>query len=252
MRDELILLGQAGYSQTAVREQVERLCSSNALKRCRLLKYLVEEALAGRIPKVADVAVVVAGPGSDSGQTNARTEKGRLAKELEAYYAQHHDEIYLVIPDGDYAVFARKRKSLPADGAPIASILEPADGTDAYARVTVRGVIEELDADLRLWLVVQVPDGSYYPQCRVSRRSSSWEHSVRVGRLQWRESEGFPFEILLVALDTDGDYDFDEYQKHYGDGFGMNLPRNAKILDTRQVIRRDHRPVKPPLPLAPE
>ncbi len=127
----------------------------------------------------------------------------------------------------------------------IASILEPQEYDEVYRQTQMRGRIDSLDLDLRPWLVVLAADGYYYPQCRVSRRSPSWEHEVGIGRMPWGETDGVVFTILLVAVDTDGDFDFQSHMKRNDPLYSKSLPSDIKILDTRTVVRRDIRPGGP-------
>lgn len=124
-------------------------------------------------------------------------------------------------------------------------ILEPAEGGEVYQRVTVRGRIDALHPDLRIWLVVETPVGDHYPQCRVSRKSEQWESEVRIGLLQWGSNEGAEYVIQLVAADADGDAAFYQYLKSGRDGFGPLLPTDSTVLDSRRVVRRDLRPHAP-------
>jgi hypothetical protein len=126
----------------------------------------------------------------------------------------------------------------------VASVLEPDERAEVYRRVLVRGRIDSLDPDARPWLIVLAPDNFYYPQCRVSRRSPFWEAPVTIGRVQWGETDGMEFEIVLAAANVDGDFAIEAYMRNHGDGYGTRLP-DTELIATRRVIRRDIRPESP-------
>jgi len=67
----------------------------------------------------------------------------------------------------------------PSNSAPaLASILEPHEGAEVEAQVTVRGRIGALDPDLHVWLVVRSPRGDMRPQCEISPLAPEWAHKV--------------------------------------------------------------------------
>jgi len=249
-KEEWVLLGQAGYPAAAVLVQVERICNSAAFdgkERLRmLLAYLVEEALKGRVPKPEAIAQEF---GSTS-ESFARTNTGRVREKLELYYPHQHakrGEIHLVILPQSYIVVAPRHIAAPSgvDIPASAYILEPADNSEVYARVPVRGRIDALDPDLRVWLVVLASDGFYYLQTRVSRRSPSFECHTRVGRIVWGSLDGVEFVIMLVAADIDADFEFQGNMKRCDDGFGTRLPADTQVLASVKVVRRDIRPGGP-------
>ena len=250
--EELVLLGQAGYAKEEIQWQVEHLCASPPFEKQdlarQMLVYLVEEALAGRVPNAANVATKLGKRDFGSGDSYVRAPKLRLLDGLEEHYARHArpDEIRLVIRKGSYIVFApRKTVSAPGyAGRPSVSILQPSEREEVYRCVPVRGRIDMLDPDLRLWLVVLVT-GSYFPQCRVSRRSPSWEYEVRVGVVTWGAIDGQEFTIQLIAVDIEGDCILWNHLKTNGHAIPISfLPTDMHLLDTRRVVRRDIRPAK--------
>jgi hypothetical protein len=256
--EELVPLGQTGISEGDILRQVETLCHSTAFEKRRnakkLLKYLVSQALIGRVPRVGEIAAAVLGKRNlDRGDAQVRTETGKLRRHLAQHYASveaKRDEIRFNIPPRQYIVFApRMPAGDPGSRTPghsgsrmLAAILEPQDKAQVYQRVTVRGRIDRLHPDLRAWLVVETPVGDNYPQCRVSRSGPEWEHDVRIGLVQWASDEGARYIIHLVATDADGDFEFYRYLKSGRDGFGPLLPTDSRIVDSKHVTRRDIRP----------
>jgi len=170
---EWVLLGQAGYPAAAVMAQVERLSNSRPFddgEQARiLLPYLVQEALAGRVPQPVDIAAALGKLQFDTRDPFVRTAMGRLRDRMEKYYSQcaRRSEIHLTIPDGNYIVFAPRNtagaEDVGADIPAIASILEPSERAEVYRRAIVRGRIDALDPDLRVWLVVLASDGLVRP-----------------------------------------------------------------------------------------
>lgn len=117
-------------SATLVRDQVRRILEGAAFQAspnlARLLRYLVEETLAGRAErlKAYTIAVEALGqPATFDPQTSAlvRVQAGRLRHRLERHYRQdgRADPLRLVIPKGGYAVqFAAPAAAPPTDGPP--------------------------------------------------------------------------------------------------------------------------------------
>jgi hypothetical protein len=254
---EWVLLGQAGIPKPEIDRQVETLCHSPAFddrdKARELLRYLVDEAVAGRVPSVVEIARGAFGRKDfDSSDPYVRSVAGKLRESLTRHYDEHAKpgEIQFKLPTGQYFILAPRARAVhhePApfvrpDNRPVASILEPVQNAEVYQRVTVKGQIDYLSLDLRAWLVVGTPVGDNYPQCRVSRNSPEWEHEVRIGLLQWGSNEDAEYEIKLVAADADGDSEFYQYLKSGRDGFGPLLPTDSLVLDAKMVTRRDLRP----------
>jgi hypothetical protein len=246
---EWVLLGQAGYDAAAVWAQVERISNSNAFDgkdtQRKIFAHLVEEALKGHVPQHETVAQRF----GSNGETFARTNTNRVREQLVEYYDEEakRGEIRLNIMPKSYLVVAPLHiaASSGVDIPASASILEPADGSEVYARVPVSGRIDVLDPDLRVWLIVLATDGFYYLQGRVSRRSPAFQNHTRTGRMQWGEFEGVEFVILLVAADIDADYEFQGNMKRCDDGFGTRLPADTQVLHSVRVVRRDIRPGGP-------
>ena len=252
--EEMLLLGQAGYTKAAIVRQVETLCHSSEFedqgKARGLLRFLIDEALAGRVPRPADIARKLGKQDFGPGDSYVRSVSADLRRLLKA----HNDtakpgEIRFVVPDKQYFVLA-PRAAAQTETSPISvdsetqgSILEPADRAEVYQRVAVRGRIDALHLDLRVWLVVRTPGGDLYPQCRVTRNQPEWEHEVRIGRLQWGADENAEYVIMLVAANADGDAAFYNYLKSGRDGFGPLLPSDAVVLDSKRVTRLDIREV---------
>lgn len=245
------MLGQAGWPEAVIKAHVQEMCSSPAFDDAdqsrSILDYLVAEAFRGRLLYAEDIAN---GPMNrldfGKGDPSVRVAMGRLRRRMENYYAAlpKNRGIRLLIPNETYLVLAPRNGSprLSADIPAIASILEPVERAEVYQRVIVRGRIDSLDPDSRPWLIVLASDAFYYPQCRVSRRSPSWEYEIRIGRMQWGETDGVEFGIVLAAAGVDGDFDLEAYMKRNGDGYGSRLPADTEVIASRSVIRRDIRP----------
>jgi hypothetical protein len=249
----LVFLGQAGWPEAVVRAHVKEMCESAAFhKRVQarhLVDYLVREALSGHLLYPEDVALTLGKRDLDKRDPIVRTAMRRLRAGMKEFYATVSKKggMRLVIPEETYLVLAPRNGSpqTSVNIATIAAILEPAEREEVYSRVVVRGRIDSLDPDARPWLVVLASDAYYYPQCRVTRRSASWEYEVRIGRMQWGETDGVEFKIMLVAAGRDGDFDIEAYVKRNGEGYGTRLPTDTEVVVTRTVIRRDMRPEGP-------
>lgn len=247
------MLGQAGWPKAVVDAHIEKMCTSTAFYKGdqarNLLEYLVKQAFKGRLIYPEDVAAEALGKlRFDARAAIVRAAMLRLRGKMHDYYETFPRKhgLRLVIPEETYLVLAPPNDSpqLSVNIPAIASILEPVERAEVYQRVTVRGCIDSLDPDARPWLIVLAPDSFYYPQCRVSRRSPSWECEVRIGRVQWGETDGVEFDIMLAAANVDGDFDLEAYMKRKGDGYGKRLP-DTEVIATRRVIRRDIRPGGP-------
>jgi hypothetical protein len=249
----LVLLGQAGWPEEVIRSHVREMCNSAAFddgeQARNLLSYLVKEALHGHVLEAGDIARALGKRDFGKGDPFVRSAMQRLRKRMQDYYAATPRKrgLRLELPSETYLVLApsndapESAENIPA----IVSILEPADRAEVYRQVIVRGRIESLNPDLRPWLMVLASDAFYYPQCRVSRQSPSWQYEVNIGRMQWGETDGVAFDILLAAADVDGDFDLHSYMKRNGDGYGTRLPTDVKVLKSVTVIRRDIRPGGP-------
>ena len=109
---------QQGPPQDAVRAEVERIAASSYFagseRLGRFLRYIVEEALAGRGGKIKEYAVglEVYGRKPDfdpKADAIVRVEAGRLRAKLEQYYAHggRENPVRIDVPKGSYApVFA--------------------------------------------------------------------------------------------------------------------------------------------------
>jgi hypothetical protein len=257
--DDLVPLGQAGMEDEEVKAQVETLCHSAAFERQgnakKLLRYLVPQSLAGKNPTPREIALKGLGRKNYyPGDANVRNAADKLRKCLEKHYASAEakpGEIRFYLPSETYIIHAPKSPDVNnqsprySKSRMVGVIVDPAEGAEVYHRLTVRGRIDALDADLRVWLVIEIPVGIYYPQCRVSRKSPEWESEVRIGFRLWGTDEGTEYVIHLVAADSDGDFHFYEYLKAARDGFGAVLPTDCLVLYSRRVTRCDLRPEAP-------
>jgi hypothetical protein len=251
--ERLVLLGQAGWPEAAVNAHLKQICESEFFddrdRPRELLKYLVNEAILGHLLYPENIARALGKPNFGKGDAFVRAAMNRLRNRMEEYYAALPKKggLRLVVPHGTYLVLATRNDSpsLAGNIPAMASILEPAEREEVYSRVAVRGRIDSLDPDARPWLIVLASDGFFYPQCRVSRRSPSWEYEVRIGRMQWGETDGVEFGIVLAAAGVDGDFDIEAYMKRNGDGYGTRLPADTAVIIKRSVIRRDIRPGGP-------
>lgn len=252
--DDFVLLGMAGIPEAEIHAQVERFTRSPAFEGMQmpkqLLAYLVDAALAGKVPRAAEISKDVFQKELFPGESRVRNGLAEVRRRLEAHYAHNAEpgEIRLYIRDREYIVFAppgqpgRTRfQPTPERAHSGDAILEPEDDTQVHFRTPVRGRLDALSLDLRAWLVIKIPVGLYYPQCRVSRDAPEWEHEVRIGLAGWGTNEEAVYEINLVSAGSDGDSEFYQYVKSARDGFGFVLPSDCRILDTKRVIRRDIR-----------
>ena len=209
----------AGIPEAAILQQVETLCRSvtfeNQGNPKKLLKYLVEQAIAGNTPRAGEIARFVFSSPPDSPLVRQE------ARKLRILFAQHYatakeGEIRLDIPPKQYGVFtsgaATASGQFPAPPArSVARILEPAQDAEVHQRVTVRGRIDVLHPDLRPWLIVETPVGDHYPQCWISRSAREFDNEVRIGLVQWGADEGAVYVIHLVAVGIEGDAAFYTY-----------------------------------------
>lgn len=257
--DDLVPLGQAGVEEDEVKAQVETLCHSPAFENQgnpkKLLRYLVPLSLAGKRPTPREIALKCFGRKHyDPGDAHVRNTANKLRECLEEHYGSAEarpKEIRFCLPSLTYIIHAPKAQDVNSQSPRysksrmVGVIVDPAEGAEVHHRLKVRGRIDALDADLRVWLVIEIPVGIYYPQCRVSRKSPEWESEVRVGYRLWGTDEGTEYVIHLVAADSDGDFHFYEYLKAARDGFGAVLPTDCLVLYSRRVTRRDLRPEAP-------
>jgi hypothetical protein len=253
--EHLVPLGQAGIKENQIEAQVETLCRSTAFenqKRCKtLLRYLWPLSLDGKEPSPREIALEGLGMQNfDPGSANVRNIANKLRDCLKEHYASAETnprEVRLVLPHQRYLLHVPKSQArelqprLPSVSRVVSAILEPAENADVYQQVTVRGRIDALHPDLRVWLVVETPSGMYYPQCRVSRASPEWQYEIRVGYFERGSNDGIEFLIHLVAADYDGDFRLYECVKAGRDGYGSALPRDCSVLNSRAVTRRDIR-----------
>ena len=111
-RDEAI-----GEAEAAI-EQLERILASHAFDASRrgraLLRFLLEEALAGRPEALteATIAMRVLGRGMDHDpglDPIVRIQAGRLRRSLERYYrwSRPEDAVWIELPRGTYVPVAR-------------------------------------------------------------------------------------------------------------------------------------------------
>jgi hypothetical protein len=246
---ELVAIRNAGIPEAAILQQVETLCRSvtfeNQGNPKKLLRYLVEQAIAGNVPRASEISRVVFSSPPDS--PLVRQEARKLRNLLALHYETAKEgEIRLGIPPKQYGVFAPKLATATAQfptppARSVARILEPAQDAQVHQRVAVRGRIDVLHPDLRPWLIVETPVGDHYPQCWVSRGAPEWEHEVRIGLAQWGADEGAVYVIHLVAVSIEGDTAFYTYMKSGRDGFPPLLPADCLLLDKKRVTRRDIR-----------
>jgi hypothetical protein len=248
-------LRKAAIKPELIHAQVETLHRSAALENQgnakELLSFLVQHSLSSDTPPTVQEVTKGLGRKYDRGSPIIRNTANRLRAMMSDHYASAGpDEIRLILPPRSYMIYTPRPRSVKAVssnnlhglfGRVDACILEPAEMEEVYRVVRVRGRIDALDADLRVWLVVYINEG-YYLQCRVSRRTLAWEHEVRCGIIPWGEADGRVFTIMLVAADSDGDHAMYAQWRADGTGIGIvRLPTDSWVLDKRQVVRRDIR-----------
>jgi hypothetical protein len=83
--------------------------------------------------------------------------------------------------------------------------------------------------------------GNLYAQRQVKRNNPEWQEDIYIGRAPHGINDGEEFEVLLVAVDFDGDFDLFQAVK-LDQPIGHRLPPNTTVLDSKRVIRRDIRP----------
>ncbi len=121
--------GPASPSPWDVRAQLERTVASVDFpvseRAQRFLRYVVEEALAGRGERIKAYTIAVEVLGRDEGfDANAdpavRLEAGRLRRALERYYlvAGQADPVLIAIPKGAYVPIFTARAAPAAEIAP--------------------------------------------------------------------------------------------------------------------------------------
>jgi hypothetical protein len=250
--EEFVPLALSGIPEEESLRQVEILNRSPAFENQgnprKLLKFLVEQAIAGKTPSAAALSKLFR-PIPKADDEMVRTVAGELRRRLKSHYEENAKpgEIHFDIPPRQYGVFAPKAATAPPQfptpsARAVASISEPAQDALVHQRVPVRGRIDVLHPDLRPWLVVETPVGDHYPQCWISRSSPEWEKEVRIGLVSWAADENAVYVIHLVAVSIEGDSAFYTYMKSGRDGFGPLLPNDCIFLDKKRVTRRDIRP----------
>ena len=263
--DDFVLLGMAGIPEAEIHAQVEKLTRSPAFESTQrpkqLLEYLVNKALEGKAPRASEIARDIFRKDElFNDDAIVRNTMNKVRDCLQTHYTQYAKagEIRLHIRDREYLVLAPPRATsttvsrlrLQPESALGDFISDPENDTQVHFRTTVRGQLTALSFDMRAWLVIKIPVGLYYPQCRISRDAPEWEHEVRVGLAGWGTNEDAVYEINLVSAGSDGDTEFYQYVKSARDGFGFVLPSDCRILDTKRVIRRDIRANEPGKPSA--
>jgi hypothetical protein len=248
---DLAPLSQAGIPKADIDRQLEKLCHSEAFEgrtsEKKLLRYLVRESLEGNLDLLTQSQIAKAVFKKSNSDSRTRKAAGRLRDFLSDYYGSSEakpDEIRFSLPERRYVVHAPRASTarVPPPKAKDGRILAPVDKTDVYQRVTVRGRTDNVDLDLRLWLIVRTPVGALYPQCLVTRNSATWEAEVRIGLVTLGADEGAIYEILLVAADRDGDIALELCRRTPEGSYGPTLPTDCRVLDSKQVTRRDFRP----------
>jgi hypothetical protein len=253
----LVLLGQSGIPVGAIEQQIEIITRSPAFegkyRTKELLQYLVEQAVAGKVPRVADVArAVFKKEQFFNDDAIVRNTLSKLRELLEEHYKEHAKagEIQFHIRPREYLVFAPPRPTgnnsstirRQSNGASENYISSPENNAEVHHLTTISGRLDALSLDTHAWLVTMIPNGVYYPACRVSRETLEWEHQVRLGLGRWGTDEGTVYEVHLIAAGDDGDYQFYRYLKSGRDGFSSHMPTDCRLLDKKRFIRRDNRP----------
>lgn len=124
----------------------------------------------------------------------------------------------------------------------VAFILSPKEMAVVSQRLPVSGQTNRLDADLRLWLVVETPNGELYPQYALTRSLGGWSQHVHIGRVGAGKDTGCEYVVMLVAAGAEANYYFEKYVRGDSDskdGFGRVHPVDMLILDSRRVVRGD-------------
>lgn len=124
----------------------------------------------------------------------------------------------------------------------VAFIMSPKDMAVVPRQLRVSGQTSRLNADSRLWLVVEAPNGQLYPQSALTRRLGGWSQDVHIGRVGAGKDTGYEFVVLLVAAGVDSNYNFEKYirgESESTDGLGRVHPVDMLVLDSRRVVRGD-------------
>ena len=124
----------------------------------------------------------------------------------------------------------------------VAFILSPKEMAVVPQRLSVSGQTNRLNADMRLWLVVEAPNGQLYPQSGLTRKPGGWSRDVHVGRVGAGKDTGCEYVVMLVAAGADSDYNFEKYvrgESESTDGLGRVRPGDVSVLDSRRVVRGD-------------
>ena len=91
--EALVLLGQAGIPEADIRSQVDRLCYSPAFndrdKARDLLRYLVDEALVGRVPRPPEIARKLGKIDFGPGDSYVRKIAEKLRESLTLHYGKY-------------------------------------------------------------------------------------------------------------------------------------------------------------------
>lgn len=126
--------------------------------------------------------------------------------------------------------------------ANVASIISPQEMEEVPQRVHVTGRTGSLAADLSPWLIVETAGGLIYPQASLPRVPGDWMRDVRIGRNIPDLDKGGKYDVLLVAVGADTNYNFEKYvrgESEHTDSMGRVRPSEMLVLDSRRVVRRD-------------
>jgi adenylate cyclase len=136
---------QGGPEPTAVGEQLDRILASESFpksgRRPQFLRFVVEEALAGRADRLKGVAIAIAVFGRDEtfDQQNdpvVRLEARRMRRDLDGYYATvgRNDPVRISIPKGGYVPSFHWLNAPQSPAAPAADPVTPEVGQAAAER----------------------------------------------------------------------------------------------------------------------
>jgi hypothetical protein len=137
-------------------------------------------------------------------------------------------------------------KTVESEGVPasdlsgVASIISPVSQERVLQRTMVTWKSTIFMPDVRPWLVVEVGDGTLFPQTPITRRIGTWSNEIRIGRVGRGLDAGTEYTILLVVVGAETDYQYARYirgQHEHKDGMGGARSSDLVVLDARRVVR---------------
>jgi hypothetical protein len=116
------------------------------------------------------------------------------------------------------------------------------DGQVVPRQLPISGLIDYLSPALQAFIIVEIQNGSLYPQNRVPRVTSKWSTEICIGRAGKGLDTGSEFTVHLVAVGAETAYEFERYirgDSRHSDSIGRKAPADMAIMDTKVVVRGD-------------